>query len=207
MNKLLLLTFALLLLLTATALAADEPAALSSAMVLNTTQASAQKPVVAVLPVINRSGMAEKYAKVALQTIDERLDKKFADKYAVLPDADVEKAVKETTFENYDSPVLAELVAVGKKLGADYVTFIGLEPHKGDGTGFAAGVGSSKIKVWVTMKAKYVDVKEGKYIVNQVISDAGTSSAITLGMFGGVSPKNAVLGGTNKVMDTFLSLF
>ncbi len=187
----------------ASAAAAPEPAA--GTPLLNQLDAAKvpAKPVVAFLPVINQSGLADKYAKEAIKVINERTAAKFADKWTVLSGPEIEKVTKDASFENYDAPVLAELVNVGKKLGADYVMFISLEPFKGDGGGFHLGVGSSSIKVEIVMKAKFVNVQEAKYVVNKVITGSGSSSAVTIAMFGGASPKNAVIAGTNKCMDTF----
>ncbi|SDF61394.1 hypothetical protein [Sporolituus thermophilus] len=164
------------------------------------------RPKVVFLPIVDRSGLHKKYSTAAIETINERVEKQFsADKFILLKGEKIDKTVKEFPFENYDAPVLNELIALGKKFDADYIMFFSLEPIKAGASGFGIGVGAGKIKIDLAMKAKYVDVKKGEYVFNQVLAEQGSSSAVTIGIFGGVSPKHATVEATNKCMDKFFA--
>ena len=143
----------------------------------------------AIIPTLDMSGMEEKERTVAQKLLTEKT---------------VVDAVHRHPFENYDAPVLAELVAIGEDLKADRVIYLSLEPTKGEEDGFMIIVGTQTYASEVSMKMKCVDVKNKAYLFNQLVVKEGSSSAVSFWKFGGASKSRSVKKAVTACMEEFL---
>lgn len=161
----------------------------------------------AIIPTLDMSGMEEKERTVAQNAIKNAFEKKYpkkTTKVKVLSDKNVVDAVRRHPFENYDAPVLAELVAIGEDLKADRVIYLSLEPTKSEEDGFRIIVGTQTYASEVSMKMKCVDVKNKTYLFNQLVVKEGSSSAVSFWKFGGASKSRSVKKAVTACMEEFL---
>lgn len=164
----------------------------------------------AVIPTIDKSGMEEKERKVALRAIEDSMKKKYpkkTTKVVLLDEKTVAQAVRRNPFENYDAPVLSELVAVGKDLRADRLIYLSIEPIKREEDGFMVVVGTQTYASEISMKMKCVDLEKEDYIFNQLVVKEGSSSAVSFWKFGGASKSRAVKKAISACMEEFLNSF
>ena len=149
----------------------------------------------------------EKERTVAKHAIQNALEQKYpkkTTKVRILSDKTVVDAVHRHPFENYDAPVLAELVAIGEDLKADRVIYLSLEPTKSEEDGFRIIVGTQTFASEVSMKMKCVDVKNKAYLFNQLVVKEGSSSAVSFWKFGGASKSRSVKKAVTACMEEFL---
>ena len=161
----------------------------------------------AIIPTLDMSGMEEKERTVAQNAIKNAFEQKYpkkTTKVKLLTEKTVVDAVHRHPFENYDAPVLAELVAIGEDLKADRVIYLSLEPTKGEEDGFMIIVGTQTYASEVSMKMKCVDVKNKAYLFNQLVVKEGSSSAVSFWKFGGASKSRSVKKAVTACMDEFL---
>lgn len=174
--------------------------------------ASTRPYSVAVLPYIDQSGMDEKGRKVAANAVQDALKAKYptAKKGGVNTIAgaqEVAAAMRKHPFENADAPLLAELLAIGEELGVDRVIYMEMEPPRNKETGFMVIVGSQTYSSVITMKLKCVDVKNGKYLFNQIVEEIGSSSGVSFWKIGGASQSRAIKKAVVSCMTEFLTAF
>ena len=151
--------------------------------------------------------MEEKERTVARNAIKNAFEQKYpkkTTKVKLLTEKTVVDAVHRHPFENYDAPVLAELVAIGEDLKADRVIYLSLEPTKGEEDGFMIIVGTQTYASEVSMKMKCVDVKNKAYLFNQLVVKEGSSSAVSFWKFGGASKSRSVKKAVTACMEEFL---
>lgn len=163
---------------------------------------------VAIIPTLDMSGMEEKERTVAQHAIKNAFEQKYPKKITkvkVLSEKTVVEAVHRHPFENYDAPVLAELIAIGEDLKADKVIYLSLEPTKSEEDGFRIIVGTQTYASEVSMKMKCVDVKNKVYLFNQLVVKEGSSSAISFWKFGGASKSRSVKKAVNACMEELLT--
>ena len=161
----------------------------------------------AIIPTVDMSGMEEKERTVAQNAIKNAFEQKYpkkTTKVKLLTEKTVVDAVHRHPFENYDAPVLAELVAIGEDLKADRVIYLSLEPTKGEEDGFMIIVGTQTYASEVSMKMKCVDVKNKAYLFNQLVVKEGSSSAVSFWKFGGASKSRSVKKAVTACMEEFL---
>ena len=161
----------------------------------------------AIIPTVDMSGMEEKERTVARNAIKNAFEQKYpkkTTKVKLLTEKTVVDAVHRHPFENYDAPVLAELVAIGEDLKADRVIYLSLEPTKGEEDGFMIIVGTQTYASEVSMKMKCVDVKNKAYLFNQLVVKEGSSSAVSFWKFGGASKSRSVKKAVTACMEEFL---
>lgn len=161
----------------------------------------------AIIPVLDMSGMEEKERTVAKHAIQNALEQKYPKKKTkvnLLSEKAIVDSVHRHPFENYDAPVLAELVAIGEDLKADRVIYISLEPTKSEEDGFRIIVGTQTYASEVSMKMKCVDVKNKSYLFNQLVVKEGSSSAVSFWKFGGASKSRSVKKAVTACMEEFL---
>lgn len=161
----------------------------------------------AIIPTLDMSGMEEKERTVAQNAIKNAFEQKYpkkTTKVKLLTEKTVVDAVHRHPFENYDAPVLAELVAIGEDLKADRVIYLSLEPTKGEEDGFMIIVGTQTYASEVSMKMKCVDVKNKAYLFNQLVVKEGSSSAVSFWKFGGASKSRSVKKAVTACMEEFL---
>lgn len=161
----------------------------------------------AIIPTLDMSGMEEKERTVAQHAIKNAFEQKYpkkTTKVKILSDKAVVEAVHRNPFENYDAPVLAELVAIGEDLKADRVIYLSLEPTKSEEDGFRIIVGTQTYASQVSMKMKCVDVKNKAYLFNQLVVKEGSSSAVSFWKFGGASKSRSVKKAVAACMEEFL---
>lgn len=161
----------------------------------------------AIVPTLDMSGMEEKERTVAQNAIKNAFEQKYpkkTTKVKILSDKTVIDAVRRHPFENYDAPVLAELVAIGEDLKADRVIYLSLEPTKSEEDGFRIIVGTQTYASEVSMKMKCVDVKNKAYLFNQLVVKEGSSSAVSFWKFGGASKSRSVKKAVTACMEEFL---
>ena len=161
----------------------------------------------AIIPTVDMSGMEEKERTVARNAIKNVFEQKYpkkTTKVKLLTEKTVVDAVHRHPFENYDAPVLAELVAIGEDLKADRVIYLSLEPTKGEEDGFMIIVGTQTYASEVSMKMKCVDVKNKAYLFNQLVVKEGSSSAVSFWKFGGASKSRSVKKAVTACMEEFL---
>ncbi|MGE4588204.1 MAG: hypothetical protein AB7E34_01320 [Acidaminococcaceae bacterium] len=161
----------------------------------------------AIIPTLDQSGMEEKERTVAQHAIKKALEQKYpkkTTKVKILSEKAVVDAVRRHPFENYDAPVLAELVAIGEDLKADRVIYLSLAPTKSKEDGFRIIVGTQTYASEVSMKMKCVDVKNKSYLFNQLVVKGGSSSAVSFWKFGGASKSRSVKKATTACMEEFL---
>ncbi|MGL5207493.1 MAG: hypothetical protein ACRC8T_08305 [Acidaminococcaceae bacterium] len=161
----------------------------------------------AIIPTLDMSGMEEKERTVAQHAIKNAFEQKYpkkTTKVKILSDKAVVEAVHRNPFENYDAPVLAELVAIGEDLKADRVIYLSLEPTKSEEDGFRIIVGTQTYASQVSMKMKCVDVKNKAYLFNQLVVKEGSSSAVSFWKFGGASKSRSVKKAVTACMEEFL---
>ena len=161
----------------------------------------------AIIPTLDTSGMEEKERTVAQNAIKNAFEQKYpkkTTKVKLLTEKTVVDAVHRHPFENYDAPVLAELVAIGEDLKADRVIYLSLEPTKGEEDGFMIIVGTQTYASEVSMKMKCVDVKNKAYLFNQLVVKEGSSSAVSFWKFGGASKSRSVKKAVTACMEEFL---
>ena len=161
----------------------------------------------AIIPTLDMSGMEEKERTVARNAIKNAFEQKYpkkTTKVKLLTEKTVVDAVHRHPFENYDAPVLAELVAIGEDLKADRVIYLSLEPTKGEEDGFMIIVGTQTYASEVSMKMKCVDVKNKAYLFNQLVVKEGSSSAVSFWKFGGASKSRSVKKAVTACMEEFL---
>ncbi|MPM20200.1 hypothetical protein SDC9_66629 [bioreactor metagenome] len=164
----------------------------------------------AIIPVLDMSGMEEKERTVAKHAIQNALEQKYPKKKTkvnLLSEKAIVDSVHRHPFENYDAPVLAELVAIGEDLKADRVIYISLEPTKSEEDGFRIIVGTQTYASEVSMKMKCVDVKNKSYLFNQLVVKEGSSSAVSFWKFGGASKSRSVKKAVTACMEEFLTNF
>ena len=161
----------------------------------------------AIIPTVDMSGMEEKERTVARNAIKNAFEQKYpkkTTKVKLLTEKTVVDALHRHPFENYDAPVLAELVAIGEDLKADRVIYLSLEPTKGEEDGFMIIVGTQTYASEVSMKMKCVDVKNKAYLFNQLVVKEGSSSAVSFWKFGGASKSRSVKKAVTACMEEFL---
>lgn len=161
----------------------------------------------AIIPTLDMSGMEEKERTVARNAIKNAFEQKYpkkTTKVKLLTEKTVVDALHRHPFENYDAPVLAELVAIGEDLKADRVIYLSLEPTKGEEDGFMIIVGTQTYASEVSMKMKCVDVKNKAYLFNQLVVKEGSSSAVSFWKFGGASKSRSVKKAVTACMEEFL---
>ena len=162
----------------------------------------------AIIPTLDQSGMEEKERTVAQHAIKNALEQKYpkkTTKVKILSEKAVVDAVHRHPFENYDAPVLAELVAIGEDLKADKVIYLSLAPTKSEEDGFRIIVGTQTYASEVSMKMKCVDVKNKSYLFNQLVVKEGSSSAVSFWKFGGASKSRSVKKAVTACMEEFLT--
>ncbi|HIU63463.1 MAG TPA: hypothetical protein IAB06_00265 [Candidatus Avacidaminococcus intestinavium] len=169
---------------------------------------SDQNYVLALLPIVDRSNMEEKERKVAMKAIKAAIEKKYPKKNTkvkVISDKEITKAMRMYLFENYDAPVLAELVTIGKAVHADRIIYLSLEPIKSEEDGFRIIIGAQKFSSEIGMKMKFIDVNENKYLFNQFVVKEGSSSAVSFWKLGGASKSRSVKKAVTECMKEFFT--
>jgi len=164
----------------------------------------------AIIPTFDQSGMEEKERTVAQHAIKNAFEKKYPKKTTqvkILNEKTVVAALHRHPFENYDAPVLAELVAVGEDLKADKIIYLSIEPTKSEEDGFRIIVGTQTYASEVSMKMKCVDVHKKSYLFNQLVVKEGSSSAVSFWKFGGASKSRSVKKAVTACMEEFLTGF
>lgn len=162
----------------------------------------------AIIPTFDQSGMEEKERTVAQHAIKNAFEQKYpkkTTKVKILNAKTVVDAVHRHPFENYDAPVLAELVAIGEDLKADRVIYLSLAPTKSEEDGFRIIIGTQTYASEVSMKMKCVDVKNKSYLFNQLVVKEGSSSAVSFWKFGGASKSRSVKKAVTACMEEFLT--
>lgn len=163
---------------------------------------------IAIIPTLDQSGMEEKERIVATHAIKNAFEKKYPKKITkvqVLDQKAVAAALRRHPFENYDAPVLAELVAIGEDLQADRVVYLSIEPTKSEEDGFRIIIGTQTFASEVSMKMKCVDAKNKAYLFNQLVVKEGSSSAVSFWKFGGASKSRSVKKAVTACMEEFLT--
>ena len=164
----------------------------------------------AIIPTLDQSGMEEKERTVAQHAIKNAFEQKYPQKTTkvkILSEKTVVDAIHRHPFENYDAPVLAELVAIGEDLKVDRVMYLSLAPTKSEEDGFRIIVGTQTFASEVSMKMKCVDVKNKAYLFNQLVLKEGSSSAVSFWKFGGASKSRSVKKAVTACMEEFLTNF
>lgn len=166
---------------------------------------------VAVLPYVDLSGLEGRSREMAANAIKESLKKKYPSKkgatYKIASAKLVQKALKAYPMENQDSPVLDELVTLGKAMQADRVIYLSLLPVRTKESGFMVIAGTQTSASTITLKAKCVDVTEEKYLFNQNVEEVGSSSSINFLGIGEPSKAKGVKRGVENAMRDFLVAF
>ncbi len=166
---------------------------------------------IAVLPYVDNSGLEGRSREMAANAVKECLKDKYPDKknapYTIASAKEVQAALQQYPFENTDAPVLDELVAVGRAMGADRVIYLAMLPVRQKETGVMIIAGTQTYSAVVTMKMKCVDVTAGKYLFNQNVEDIGSSSSVNFWKIGQPSRAKAVKRGTLNCMRDFLTVF
>lgn len=171
---------------------------------------SKERYKVAILPYVDTSGLDGRSREMAANAIKEALNKKYPrkkGKYTIVSAKTVQKAVKEHPYENSETPVLEELVTLGKAMGVDRVIYINMLPVREKETGFMVIAGSQTYSATVTMKLKCVDVQAEEYLFNQSVEEVGSSSSINFWKIGQPSKAKAVKRATEAAMKDFLTTF
>ena len=162
----------------------------------------------AIIPTLDQSGMEEKERTVAQHAIKNAFEQKYpkkTTKVKLLSEKTVVAAIHRHPFENYEAPVLAELVAIGEDLKVDRVIYLSLAPTKSKEDGFRIIIGTQTYASEVSMKMKCVDVKNKSYLFNQLVVKEGSSSAVSFWKFGGASKSRSVKKAVSACMEEFLT--
>ena len=162
----------------------------------------------AVLPYLDTSGLEGRSREMAANAVKDSLNKKYKKTNVTIASAkNVVAAMNRHPFENTDTPILEELVAIGKDLGVDRVIYVNMMPAREKESGVMIIMGTSTASAVISMKLKCVDVNAGKYIFNQIVEETGSSSSINFWKIGAPSPSKAVKRGTIECMTVFLTSF
>ena len=162
----------------------------------------------AIIPTLDQSGMEEKERIMAQNAIKNAFELKYpkkTTKVQLLDEKAIAAAINRHPFENYDAPVLAELVAIGEDLKADKVIYLSIEPTKSEEDGFMVVVGTETFASQVSMKMKCVDIKNKAYLFNQLVVKEGSSSAVSFWRIGGASKGRSVKKAVTACMEEFLT--
>lgn len=171
---------------------------------------SAGKYTLAVLPIVDVSGLEQRQLAAVSNAVQDELAKKFPPKKTqvkFVSAANINQVLATHPFENVESPTLAELVQVGNLLGADRVMYISMMNASDKESGFMVIVGAGTIRSNVTMKHKLVDVVRGEYIYNDNTVAKGASSSVNFWRIGSPSKIRAIKKGVENAMKKFLSSF
>ena len=164
----------------------------------------------AILPVVNISGVEPRAMEAAGNAIKDALNKKYPRKKTNVKILDrdfVSRYMEFNSFENEEAPTLSEMVRLGQELGADRVMHIGMMAANDKESGFMVVVGSGTVKANVTMKLKMVDVKNRRYLFNDNTVTKGSSSSVNFWRIGAPSKIRAVKKGVAEAMERFLISF
>lgn len=163
----------------------------------------------AILPVVDISGMKSNLMRASNNAIKDAIEKKYPRKCQVkiLDKKTVEEFMITYPFENKEAPTLEEMVQVGKSLGVDRVMYIGIMAANDQESRVMIVVGTGTVKSRVTMKLKMVDVNNGKYLFNDNTVANGSSSSVNFWRIGAPSKKRAVKNGVEEAMEVFLTSF
>lgn len=169
-----------------------------------------QEYTLAVLPVVNLSGLDQRTLEAVSNAIKDELKKKYPPKKTkvrfIANDA-INEVMAAQPFENSEAPTLKELVDVGNSLGADRVMFISLMSSNDKESGFMVIVGAGTIRANVTMKQKLVDVNKGTFIYNANTVSKGASNSVNFWRIGSPSKIRAVKKSVANAMKQFLMSF
>ncbi|MBQ0067451.1 MAG: hypothetical protein KBS60_04665, partial [Phascolarctobacterium sp.] len=169
-----------------------------------------QEYTLAVLPVVNLSGLGQRTLEAVSNAIKDELKKKYPPKKTkvrfIANDA-INEVMAVQPFENSEAPTLKELVDVGNSLGADRVMFISLMSSNDKESGFMVIVGAGTIRANVTMKQKLVDVNKGTFIYNANTVSKGASNSVNFWRIGSPSKIRAVKKSVANAMKQFLMSF
>lgn len=171
---------------------------------------STQNYTLAVLPVVDTSGLDPRILKAVSNAIQDELKKKYPPKKTQVKFVDnvaINEVMATQPFENSEMPTLQELVKIGNALGADRVMYIGMVSANDKESGFMVIVGSGTIRANVTMKQKFVDVPNAKYIYNANTLAKGASNSVNFWRIGSPSKIRAVKEGVTNAMKEFLASF
>ena len=164
----------------------------------------------AILPVVDMSGLEQRMLEAVSNAIEDELAKKYPPKKTkvkfVAAEA-INQVLAAQPFENAEAPTLEELVNVGRLLGADRVMFISMMTASDKESGFMVIVGSGTIRANVMMKHKFVDVNKAKYIYNNNTQAKGASSSVNFWRIGSPSKIRAIKKGVANAMHDFLISF
>jgi len=173
-------------------------------------EASNKNYILAILPVVDTSGLDQRIMEGISNAIQDALKKKYPPNKTKVRFVNAEaiaQVMASQPFENTESPTLKEMLKVGELLGADRVMYLGMMSVSDKESGFMVVVGSGTIRANVTMKQKLVDVKKGKYIYNANTMAKGSSSSVNFWRIGSPSKIRAIKKGVEEAMVTFLSSF
>lgn len=163
----------------------------------------------AILPVVDISGIDPSLMRASNNAIEEAISKKYPRrcKVKVLDKKEVKKIMATYPFENAETPTLDEMVRVGQTLGVDRVMYIGIMAANDQESRVMIVVGTGTVKSRVTMKLKMVDVNARKYLFNENTVANGSSSSVNFWRIGAPSKKRAVKNGVEEAMEVFLTSF
>lgn len=163
----------------------------------------------AILPVVDISGIKPNLMRASNNAIKDAIEKKYPRKCQVkILDKDkVDEVMNTYPFENKEAPTLDEMVRVGQTLGVDRVMYIGIMAANEKESRVMMVVGTGTVKSRVTMKLKMVDVNAGKYLFNDNTVANGSSSSVNFWRIGAPSKKRAVKHGVAEAMEVFLTSF
>lgn len=166
---------------------------------------------VAVLPIVDTSGLEGRSREMAVGAVKDALKKKYPGKAAsvtrIVNNNLLQQALVAHPMENSEVPTLNELVAIGEACGADRVIFVSILPAREKETGFMVIAGTQTYSATVLMKLKCVDVNEEKFLFNQNVEGIGSSTSINFWKIGEPSKAKAVKRGVNDCMEFFLTSF
>jgi len=163
----------------------------------------------AILPVVDISGIEPSLMRASNNAIEDAIEKKYPRKckVKVLDKKEVKKVMATYPFENAETPTLDEMVRVGQTLGVDRVMYIGIMAANDAESRVMLVVGTGTVKSRVTMKLKMVDVNARKYLFNENTVANGSSSSVNFWRIGAPSKKRAVKNGVEEAMEVFLTSF
>lgn len=182
----------------------------SSALAGEKVIPSAGNYTLAILPIVDMSGLEQRQLEAVSNAVQSQLEDKFPPKKTrvkFVSGAAINQVLATHPFENAETPTLKELVNVGAMLGADRVMFISMMTASDKESGFMVIVGSGTIRANVMMKHKLVDVRRGEYIYNDNTVAKGASSSVNFWRIGSPSKIRAIKKGVANAMQKFLSSF
>lgn len=166
---------------------------------------------VAVLPIVDTSGLEGRSREMAVGAVKDALKKKYPGKATsvthIVNNNLLQQALVAHPMENPEVPTLNELVAIGEACGADRLICVSILPAREKETGFMVIAGTQTYSATVLMKLKCVDVNEEKFLFNQNVEGIGSSTSINFWKIGEPSKAKAVKRGVNDCMEFFLTSF